>query len=499
MRRRALLATLAGTGLAGCSLAEDDRETVTPAPVPPTETPRPTRDGTPDDRSAAADVGPDGPTSIVELATVGKTVTMFPTRFRTDDGGVVGLWLARPATDERPTLVRGFLHNETDTEATSALGEISGLGRTHSRPPDGYGQAARLHLAPTGDSDLPTDEIPEVARRDDGHWYVEEVADWAPATVTLPAGEWLVLQYSLVGERDAPGRPTGRYGFGPEDHSLRVTVWDTARPGPTEQSRFEGETVPDLPQEGAVQWYHEADRGTRAYVRPAAERVSLDATVEYEVHNHSHETLPCGHWDLYKLVDGDWYRVTSLLRTAQCRRLEPGGRIRWQLRAFNGAPAACEDDCAFGPTLGYLGGGTYGVVAGYGFPAAGSGALLELEGDPVRIVPTADAVVDRDGEEVLVRTDRFDDGEGPRDTGLTLTRAESADRRLIAEQVMSTAGGLGTNRAHRNTVSVMEPGVERVRLLTDELVARGAVGNDARTRRFSVRGQAYELTWHASE
>lgn len=499
MRRRALLAALAGTGLAGCSLVGDDRETVTPAPIPPTGTPRPTRDPTAGDGVDAGEVGPDGPTSIVELSAVGKTVTLFPTRFRTEDGGVVGLWLARPATDERPTVVRGFLHNDTDTERTFPFGEIPGPGRSHSQPPDGYGEAARLHLAPTGDNDLPMADVPEVSLRDDGHWYVEPVADWAPATVTLPAGEWLGLRYYLVGEPDAPGRPTGRYDFGGDDHPLRAAVWNTARPGPTEPSRFEGVTVPDLPEDRAVQWYHDADERTRAYVRPGAERVALDATVTFQLHNHSRERLSCGHWGLYKLVDGDWYQVTSLLQTNQCRHLVPGGRLPWQLRAFNGAPATCENDCAFGLTRGHLGGGTYGVVAGYGLQAANSGALVVLEGDPVRIVPTADAVVDRDGAEVLVRTDRFGDGEDSPDAGLLLTRADGAEERLIPEQVMSPAGGLGTSRAHRNTLSVMEPGVERVRLLTNEAVAEGAVGNLENTHRFGVRGRAYELTWYASE
>ena len=47
-----------------------------------------------------------------------------------------------------------------------------------------------------------------------------------------------------------------------------MTVWETDAPGPEPASRFEGVSLPSLPGENGIAWYHEADTSTPTFVRP---------------------------------------------------------------------------------------------------------------------------------------------------------------------------------------------------------------------------------------
>ncbi|MFB6222327.1 MAG: hypothetical protein ABEH86_01470 [Haloarcula sp.] len=498
MRRRALLASVTGAaaGLAGCSFGTsgtDETPAVTPVPRP--ESPS----GTDDDAETPTDTSdpprPENPTTVVELETGPRTYALSSPRVHTDDRARIALWFDRTATDDHPATLRGWLQNANEFENTFQIKWIPGVGRTHSRHPRGYDHEARLHFAPTETNEI-ANQIPSLSRTDDGYWRVDDVGPWMPDTHRLDPGEWVELEYALVGEPGQPGRPTGTYEFRGRDETLSVTVWDTTTPGPEMDSRFAGRSLPPFPGDGGVQWFHEADSQTPAFVHPGTERATLDSQIGFEMVNNSHERLQCGHWNLYKLVDSEWFHIAPTVHTADCRLLVPGGRVQWGLRAFNEQPVGCSTgDChCDGLTHGYLGGGEYAVVAGYSHTMDESGALFELVGDSVAVTPTEDVSTRRDGDTVTVTTGRHGDEEHPADAMFSLTRDDSADERIIAEQVMSTRRFAAHSGGLRNALPFLTRDVTRVVVKTDERSADSVLGYDTNSRRFRFRGQAYEVS-----
>ncbi|WP_276273030.1 hypothetical protein [Haloarcula litorea] len=491
MRRRALLAALSAgvSGLAGCSFGSpgDDRAHTA---VDPAETDTPTHSQPNTDADGGARTGdpprPEDPRHVVALDTGPRTYALSP-YIRVDDGGRVALWFDRTATADHPARLRGWLRNGNPYENTFEVQWIPAVGDVHARQPRGHDHEAALHLAPTEDNALAA-TVPDVTRDESGYWRAEDVGPWLVETHRLAPGEWVPLAYDVVGSPGMSGRPTGTYEFG---DGATLTVWDAASPGPDGDSRFAGRSVPAMDGEGSVAWFHQAGPETTAFVRPSAERVALDAQVAFEMVNHSHERLQCGHWNLHKLVDGEWFHVGPTVHTSDCRLLPPGGRKEWHLRAFNAdAVGGCDEP---GLTRGYLGGGTYGVVAGYGTPEPESGALVDLVGDPVEVVPTDDADATRDGDTVTVTLPEYGDGEHPPDAAVTLRRADAADERVIAEQVMRTGGFLSSGRGLRNCLPFLTEGVARVVLRADGHVADAVLGHDADGRRFRFRGRAYAV------
>jgi hypothetical protein len=312
----------------------------------------------------------------------------------------------------------------------------------------------------------------------------------------MDPGERVDLEYVLVGEPGMPGRPTGTYEFRGDDQTASVSVWDTNSPGPEDESQFAGRSVPAFDSDRTVQWYHDADRTTTAFVRPSTEQLELDGVIDFEMVNHSHETLGCGHWNLYKLVDGEWHHVAPTAHNADCHSLAPGETEDWSLRAFNDEPVPCgHGDHGHGSlTQGFLGGGEYALVAGYGSSTDESAALVELVGGSITLVPTDDANVERDGSTVTVTTDRYGDGEHPSDATFTLTRTDAAEERVIAEQVMNSGRFGNSDRGLRNVLAVVKPDVEKVVLRTDEYAFDHDLREVGATSRFTFRGQAHEIT-----
>lgn len=498
MRRRALLASVpsALAGLAGCSfgsLGTDDSDGVTPAPRPNQSPTDAGDDGTETPTATGDPPRPEEPTTVVELETGPRTYALSSPGLHTDDRARVALWFDRTATDDHPATVRGWLQNRNEFENTFRIEWIPGVGRTYSRQPRGYDHEARIHFAPTDNNELAA-EVPSLGRTDEGYWRVDSVGPWMPETHRLAPGEWVRLEYALVGEPGLAGRPTGTYEFRGRDETLSVTVWDTRSPGPETDSRFVGRSLPPFPGDGGVQWFHEADRTTPAFVRPTSERAELDTQIGFEMINNTHEQLQCGHWDLYKLVDGEWFHVAPTGHTDDCRILVPGGREQWGLRAFNGQAVSCSTgDCnCDGLTQGYLGGGEYAVVVGYGHATNESGALIELVGDSVTVIPTEDVSTARDGDTVTVTTDRHGDGKRPADATFSLTRADSAGERIIAEQVMTRGRFAPSDGGLRNALPFLTDEVNRIVVETDERAVDGVLGYDSSSRRFRFRGQAYE-------
>lgn len=510
MRRRSLLATLGASVslLSGCSgdpQSKTDPATETaPSTEPQTEKPSPTErppsevvqfeeaDGWP----------PQG--SFITTDTIPRTYALSRTRYRVEAGGEVRLKFDRTATANHPARLVASLQNIDRFRESFQLDWEVPFGRAASEQPHAHGEqrttggvthADSLLFVPTENHDLVADP-PTVDRADDGTWRLtEEPQPWQPDEVVLDPNEAIRGEYVLAGHPEGTGRPTGVYEFvrGQRD-PLTVTVWNPNQPGPTGTSRFEGESVPALAtgeDEPSVQWFHEADETTPSFVRPSTERATLPASVTFRFINHTEETLGCGHWTLYKLHQGEWYDLGPYIRLSVCYQEWPGGTDSARYELFNG-------DGFDGSQLGgertkdFLGGGRYAAVVGFGHQTGHSGAMVDLVGDPVEIVPTADTTVERDGDRVTVTSARWDAAtkdDHQEQVRLRLTRTDSAELTLIREQVMQRR-----YRALRNTFALLDDSVEEVVLRTNDRVADRVTGYDSQRASFRLDGEAYELT-----
>jgi hypothetical protein len=508
MRRRSLLATL-GAGfslLSGCGGAETmptstDTGTATETETP-TATPSPT-DGTPSNVVQFAESkGWLPPGSRITTETLPRTYALSTVRYRVADGGEVRLKFDRTATADHPArLVASLQNTDRFREAFRVDWQVP-FGNASSEQPHAHGDrrttgnvthADSLLFVPTENHDL-VDDPPAVELADDGTWRLaEEPTRWQPEEVVLDPNEAVRGEYAVVGHPEGTGRPTGVYEFvrGQAD-PLKLTVWHSEEPGPTESSRFQGESVPPLGGDDAsrVSWFHEADASTPTFVRPSTERAELPASVTFRFVNHAEETLGCGHWTLYKLHEGTWYDLGPYIRLSICYQEPPGGTDAMTYELFNGHGF---DDGIRGDERiqDYIGGGRYAAVVGFGAETGRSGALLDIDADPVELVPTADATAERDGDRVVVTSDDWraaaDDDHRER-TRLRLTRADAAERTLIREQVMQRR-----YRGLRNSLPFLEADVGEVVLRTDDSVADRTTGYDSPQARFRLDGQAYEI------
>lgn len=263
-------------------------------------------------------------------------------------------------------------------------------------------------------------------------------------------------------------------------------------PGPEIDSEFDGLSVPGLPCECGVTWYHESDETTRGFVRPSAETAELPARVEFTYHNRSEESTGCGHWKLYKLLDGQWFHIGPGAHDGVCHNLPAGESETWVMAAATGEVDDGDDERdGDAERYPYLGGGRYAAVAGYGHATPRSAALVEFDAPPVSVEPTDDATSESDGTAVTVTTDGWraaSDGDDGDRVALTLEPAQTAGRVLIAEQVMQWR-----NRGYRNLLAFMDEDVERVTLRTDKLTADWTV-DDEETTQFRYADQAYRVT-----
>jgi hypothetical protein len=261
-------------------------------------------------------------------------------------------------------------------------------------------------------------------------------------------------------------------------------------PGPTTDSEFAGMSVPDLPGENEVTWYHESDETAQGFVRPSAERTELPAQIDFTYHNRSEEPTSCGHWDLYKLRGDRWFHIGPLAHDGICFNLSAGESETWTMAAATGEMDDEADDES-AERYPYLGGGHYTAVAGYGHATSESAALVEFDAPPVSVVPADDATSESDGTTVTVTTDGWraaSDGDDGDRSVLALERAQTADRALIAEQVMRWR-----NRGYRNLLAFVGEDIERVVLRTDRRTADRVVDDDE-TVRFRYADRAYRLT-----
>lgn len=495
MRRRALLALLGSSLTAGCAALDSSPAQPSPSPAPgPSDSPdstEPSPSQTPDGPDR-----PDQPWSLVEFETRPVTVSLTSTAGRTRDGGVVQLQFVRTATADHPAAVRGTFQNANSFANTFELQGLPLFQDVPSAWPGGrprddrYTYRDELLLAPTDGHDLAR-MVPEWTVADDGRWRLTGQIDgpWLPETIRLADGASFTFEYALVGRSEGTGFPRDRYHFeGYDERDVVFDVWTTGEPGPDASSRFAGSDPTPLPDAETMAWFHDADVSTATSLRPSTEQAELPTKVEYTFVNHSRSVVSGNpsFWRLWKRVDGQWFHVAPWGWPAPLSRLPPGGTLDWTLAAFDGPTV----DCDGAHSVGHLGGGRYAFEVGIGREGVTHAALLDVESPPATIDPTGDVEVTREDTVVHVEWPHRTE-EVPRAT-LTLARARDADARLIAEQVMQPR-----NAALRNTLTFVEPDVDRVVLEAD----RNAVSRGARTSgyedgsfRFTFDGQAYEAS-----
>lgn len=508
MRRRSLLATL-GAGfslLSGCDGAETMLTTTDTEP--PSESETTTASPIPTEHSPSEVVqfedseGWLPPGALLTTETLPRTYALSTVRYRVDDGGEVRLKFDRTATRDHPARLVASLQNTDRFREAFRLDWQVPFGNASSEEPHAHRERRTtggvthrdsLLFVPTENHDL-VDDPPEIELADDGTWRLAaEPTRWQPEEVVLDPNEAIRGEYAVVGHPEGEGRPSGVYEFvrGQAD-PLKLTVWESERPGPTQESRFTGESVPRIGGADAnrVSWFHEADASTPTFVRPSAEQVELPAGVTFRFINHVEETLGCGHWTLYKLHEGTWYDLGPYMRLSICYQEPPGGTDAMTYKLFGGKGI---EDTDYGDerTQDYLGGGRYAAVVGFGTETGRSGALLDVEADPVELVPTEDATAERDDDRVTVTSDEWReaaDDDHREQVRLRLTRADTAERTLIREQVMQRR-----YRGLRNTLPHLESDVREVVLRTDDTVADRTTGHESQRARFRLDGRAYEI------
>ncbi|WP_254279350.1 hypothetical protein [Haloarcula marina] len=383
MRRRTVLSSLAAAvpGLAGCSFGRAR----TPEYTPVDEIPTGSAMHTPADLAAAPETSeewlrlhrPPEASPVVALDTGPRTCALSLS-VPPDADWSAALWFDRTATADHPARVQGWLRNTGDAERVFSLRRLAAVGSVTARHDAGE---STLYLAPTARNPL-AERPPEVAADGDYWRVVSADADrWLTGRHALAPGEWVPLEYRLVGGPDSAARPTGTYRFGGET-SATLTLWDSNSPGPTTRSRFAGESLPALPGDGGVAWFHEANAETTTYLRPTRERVGPDDPLAVELVNHSHGPVRRDRWTLFELVEGEWVGRSTSGHTAVAP-LSPGGRDRRAVGAAARDAATCIAatcrDGALARTE--LGPGTYAVTAGSVYTPVRRAARIEVRGD----------------------------------------------------------------------------------------------------------------------
>lgn len=453
MRRRTVLALLAGAGLSGCSLA-DESSTVTPATVPEQQV----RDDS-DVGASPPGTWPAGANDVAVGDRLGRTLAVYTAEPRQ---APVQTTVGFSTVDGRPTWLLGAIVN---TSSSTREVDLDRFPQFSAVPNAVSSDGGVLVLAPRPGHERSRTR-PPAERGSDGRWRLSEPVDppWLDTDpVSLDPDERIRFAYALVSRHDGPGFTTGRYRFRRDDRTVTVVVWQSSAPGPDVDSRFSDPALPSLPVEGARIWYHDSGPETAIFLQPSAERVDLPTTVTYRFVNHA-RTISGTRWLFLKLVDGEWYDLTPAGQSLYRRGLVPGGVERWDLSLAHGALS--EERTA----VGYLGGGDYAFVVDVGYSPVVRAALLSVDAPQVRITPDEDISVDREGATVTV-TDASWDHDGTDSARLTVERGDGAGQRRIREQVAPHSG-------YRNTLPLFEDGVDRVVLRTNQDTVRDVLGRE---------------------
>lgn len=507
--RRALLATIGGatTALAGCSFLSgtpdesDPTETLTPAPVTPTET----------DRDALRPVPEEvPPSSLVTSPSTDRTYAFTETTVYVPNWGSVSAVFTSPPDEDGPATVRATLRNETESPQTFQISEIPVVsgGRAAIGDDSEFGNDSELLLLPTEPNEF-VDTVAPVERTDSGLWVLDSAMDtFVAGSVEIAPDETRTGEYVLVGHRTRR-QPVavGRYVFGRigapfaegklaapnrRPGEFGVTVWETDAPGPQDRSSYTDGPTPELPGLERTVWYHATDEGV--FLEPLTETVETPQRTVFTLKNHTEETnrgYPA--WRLYKRVDGRWHQLRLADRAGfGARRGLAAGDYAAGVVGFHHVGAIT--DPTRDVTEPFVGPGEYAAVVTLDdgpFPT-GYASRFRLFGPEVTLRRSDELTVDIDGETLVARSGEAVPG---RDHRVTLSVAPDGtpERSLLPEQVMRVPG-------IRNTLVPLREveGVDRAVLQPGEHVVRqtaAALGVESSddTVDFDFEGVTYRL------
>lgn len=502
MRRRHLLGLLAAgaSGLGGCSgFGEEENPTVTPYEVPTVTRTIPGSAATPERRAPARPEQWDtsDPADVVTFQTGPRTLAAGPLRYEPGKKTVVTLRVAETASADGPALIQALLFNSRGTHWNVPLDRFPPFSTTalqgaYAPPVDAPAEttehAEGLVLVPAPGHELTEREF-TIKRGPQGYWHVDEDISGRvlPEEVEMGSMTGFIGEYWVLGSRGTSGLEPGRYHFGTDESTqkLTLTLWDSDHPGPNRDSRFGDERQPEFDVGQDIQWFHRADGSTSRYLLPDRERLSLPTTLSARLCNRGEQWIT-GQPSLYKRVEDQWFRVgiTRVLGGLHGAGppIRPDGTVEYAIALAHG-PA----QVATGPSIGHLGGGRYALVAWTQSVRAQYGMRFDVDAPAVTARPEKQVSVSRNGDTVIVADPELN---GPEDIGATAIarRTDGPARQLIPEQVMGLFGA-----TTRNTLPLFERDVETVRYhSTSRLPSTPVAFSDDWTVRFG--GVTADLT-----
>jgi hypothetical protein len=451
-------------------------------------------------------IPPAGNDIVVEFETVGLTAAGYDRIASLAEDGDAG----------GPPILRTVWVNDGDETSTCEL--------TSLPPYDGVAENEDgdvLYAVPTESHDL-ADETPTV-ECDGGAWYLNGEYDrdeWLPETVELAPETGYVGEYALASDDGELSGGTYPFGGGetdsPHEDGLTVTTWQTNSPGPSVESRFEGEGLPTSAVGKRLDLYHEADEGTEVYLEPSKEVVELPseegegagddgATVDFRLVNRSEGVGSLLHasFTLHKMADGSWETVTTNLgvRPGEFESITPGETTTRRLRLFHslegrersesGAVAGgysqiedlegdgISDDIVLGP----LGGGVYAYDLNTSIDGYHPVAAFEVDAPTLNVEPPVDASSERNGDTVEVSAVKDDSGVA----GFVVRRSEDGeDAPTIPPESL-----YGVDIGLRYALPFFEDGVDRVRVTADRRTVDHVFFRTGDQMRFVYDGTVY--------
>lgn len=306
---------------------------------------------------------------VIELETADLTVSLFPAIFPTRDKAIIELGFIETETPEHPARVRATIRNDSDYEKVFETADLAPFApKTVANLPD-HAHHTRWYLVPTAGSGI-VDETPEYERGPRGHWRLSAQPErWLPDRRRLAPHQTVTGEFLLLGHSESTEYLPGIYRFTKEPKRLSLAVWRTSRPGPVQDSIFEGESFPPLPYCDNVRWYHEATARSPVYVEPSVERTELPAQIDLTLVNHSHSYIEGGPTAQFHILhDGTWVEIPQT-RRATCQWLAPGDEKSYTVR-LPPTPGLSDRGRSYGP----IGDATYAI------------STFRVEGEPIAAI-----------------------------------------------------------------------------------------------------------------
>lgn len=433
MRRRAFLAAT-GTALgAGCTgnvsppttdssagnrttTAERERETTTTHPASNDDT----------TNSVRTEIGPN------------RRLTLVTRPFHHDHEELqANVGFVGTATSEGPPRLRLSVTNPLDYKVEIPFGSTPPFGAAVGQTREGMRQ--RDDGSKDDEPKLVAVSVqrPTEIELAAGCWRAKQVPEPetdTPSATTLAPDETVAHEYDLlVHPETADCFPTEIFHFRDERTNFRflLSSWNPAETAPNE-SRFEGRSVPDLPDSSRTGWFHESDETTPIYLEPDREMGTLPTeTFRFTLSNYSTEQFTINPYDygLYKLHDGEW------------RFLEPYEIPMPAKYMFSGS--INERELSFdysGDSSPMLGAGTYAYQHGSHTNddrAVEYAALFELDGDSLPLTP-GDQIdrTERDGQTKTIYAKNYNPDEYRTYTVSVRRTSEPAETSFITEELV---------------------------------------------------------------